>query len=90
MDLPMVKWPDRDLIDEMCKWGWARLVGNVSYPCFSSAKPLTQNDGRWTGLINGLAIADEIRVFKEKLTAARELLMVFSFISRELQDLTIE
>jgi hypothetical protein len=42
------------------------------------------------GLINGLAIAEEIRVFKEKLTAARELLLVSCHsISRGLLDLTI-
>jgi hypothetical protein len=67
---------DRDLINEMCKWGWARLVRDTPAPSLSSAESLTQNDGRWTGLVNGLGIAEEIRVFKEKLTAGRELLLV--------------
>jgi len=67
------------LINEICKWGWARLVRDTTHPSFLS-KDLTQNDGRWTGLVNGLAIAEEIRVFKEKLTIARELLLVNHYL----------
>jgi len=67
---------NRDLINEICKWGWARLVRDTMYPSFLSANQLTQNDGRWSGLVNGLAIADEIRVFNEKLMAAKGLLSV--------------
>ena len=35
-----------------------------------------QNDGRWTSIVNGLAISGEIQTFKEKLKDARELLSV--------------
>jgi len=53
--------------------GVGQTSARYTLPDFLSANTSTQNDGRWTGL---LAMADEIRVFKEKLTAARELLMV--------------
>jgi hypothetical protein len=71
---------DRDLIDEICKWGWARLVRDIPHIGFSSAESSTQNDGRWTRVVNGLVIAEEIRVFKEKLIAAREILAVSGYI----------
>ena len=74
---------DRDFINEICRWGWARLVRVTPDPCYSSAKLLSQNDGRWTGLVNGLGIAEEIRVFKEKLTAGRELLVVRYLVVQE-------
>jgi hypothetical protein len=74
---------DRDLINEICEWGWARLVRDTPNPSFSSAESSTQNDGRWTGLVNGLAIAEEIRVFKEKLAAGRELLLVSCYLFQE-------
>ena len=71
------------MINEICKWGWARLVRDTTHPSFLSAKDLTQNDGRWTGLVNGLAIAEEIRVFKEKLTTARELILVNYYLFQQ-------
>jgi hypothetical protein len=74
---------DRDFINEICKWGLARLVRDTPDPSFSSAECSTQNDGRWTSLVNGLAIAEEIRVFKEKLTAGRELLLVRYLVFHE-------
>jgi len=36
----------------------------------------TQNDKRWMSVVNGLAISGEIKLFKEKLTEARELFSV--------------
>jgi hypothetical protein len=67
---------DRKLINEICKWGWARLVRDILDTGLSSADSSKQNDGRWARVVNGPAIAEEIRVFKEKLIAARELLTV--------------
>jgi hypothetical protein len=74
---------DRKLINEICKWGWARLVRNIPDTEFSFAESCTQNDGRWTCIVNGPAIAKEIRVFTEQLVAARELLSVSCHLLRE-------
>jgi hypothetical protein len=74
---------DRKLINEICKWGWARLVRAITDTGFSFAESCTQNDGRWTRVINGPAIAKEIRVFTEQLVAARELLSVSCHLFRE-------
>jgi len=43
---------------------------------------LLQTDKRWMSVVNGLAISGEIKLFKEKLTEARELFSV----SQLLQD----
>jgi hypothetical protein len=58
------------------RWGWARLVRDIHDTGFSSAESWTQNDGRWAGFVNGPAIAEEVRVIKDKLIAGRELLSV--------------
>jgi len=48
----------------------------ISLSDFDVVELLAQNDKRWMSLVNGLAILGEIKLFKEKLTEARELFSV--------------
>jgi hypothetical protein len=61
---------DRNLVNEICKWGLARLVRDIPDPSFSSAEfqYRTTEDGQasFTDLLSQ-------KKSEEKLTAGREL-----------------
>jgi len=67
------------LIDEICKWATARLVR--LNPCICLRQHpyrycVHKNDGRWSSIIHGLSIDQEIEEFKSRIEKARKLFLV--------------
>ena len=67
------------LIDEICIWATARLVRLRPWMCLSKHPHkycVYQNDGRWSSIVHGLSIAQEIDEFKSRIESARALFLV--------------